>query len=182
MRKATSRVIIRPPTQADEAVFLLAVAQSRRLHGRWVAPPRSPLAYRHYLQKLTEECHRGFLVFQKETGELAGVINLSHIIRGWLQSAFISYYAFAGCDGRGLMKQGLRLGLRHAFLTLKLHRVEANIQPGNQSSIGLARSCGFEREGFSRRYLKIAGRWRDHERWAILREHFAAAAGLKLRP
>jgi hypothetical protein len=32
--------------------------------------------------------------------------------------------------------------------------------------------CGFVREGFSRRYLKVCGRWADHERWAILAEDF----------
>ena len=57
-----------------------------------------------------------------------------------------------------------------AFRTLKLHRVEANIEPGNEASIALVRHAGFTREGFSRRYLKHGGRWRDHERWALLRE------------
>lgn len=64
----------------------------------------------------------------------------------------------------------LQLVLRHAFDTLRLHRLEANIQPGNKASIALVRRAGFTREGFSRRYLKINGHWRDHERWAILRE------------
>ena len=64
--------------------------------------------------------------------------------------------------------------LRHAFDTLRLHRLEANIQPSNQASIALVRRAGFTREGFSRRYPKINGRWRDHERWAILREDWLA--------
>jgi RimJ/RimL family protein N-acetyltransferase len=65
-------------------------------------------------------------------------------------------------------RAGLRAVVRHAFRVLRLHRLEANIQPGNRGSIALAKACGFRKEGYSRRYLKIAGRGRDHERWAIV--------------
>ena len=68
------------------------------------------------------------------------------------------------------MREGLQLMLRYAFVRLRLHRVECNIQPSNRRSIALVRGGGFVREGFSRRYLKIGGRWRDHERWAMLVE------------
>jgi ribosomal-protein-alanine N-acetyltransferase len=61
----------------------------------------------------------------------------------------------------------MELVLRRAFSDLRLHRLEANIQPGNTRSIALVQRCRFEREGFSPRYLKVGGRWRDHERWAI---------------
>jgi [ribosomal protein S5]-alanine N-acetyltransferase len=66
------------------------------------------------------------------------------------------------------MREGLRAVIRHAFTTLKLHRLDANVQPGNVASLALVKSCGFAREGYSTRYLKIGGRWRDHERWAVL--------------
>jgi ribosomal-protein-alanine N-acetyltransferase len=70
------------------------------------------------------------------------------------------------------MSAGLALVLRQAFRQLGLHRVEANIQPDNARSIALVRRLGFRREGFSPRYLKLGGRWRDHERWALLREEW----------
>ena len=70
------------------------------------------------------------------------------------------------------MTEGMQLVLGHAFRAVNLHRLEANIQPENSASLSLVRKCGFVREGFSRRYLKIGRRWRDHERWAMLAEDF----------
>ena len=75
------------------------------------------------------------------------------------------------------MRDGLELALRLAFGSLGLHRLEANIQPGNASSVALVKGAGFRLEGYSRRYLKISGRWRDHERWAILAEDRPRRAG-----
>ena len=63
--------------------------------------------------------------------------------------------------------------ITHAFHKMKLHRLEANIQPGNSASTALVKALGFRREGFSPRYLKINGRWRDHERWTILSEEWS---------
>ena len=74
----------------------------------------------------------------------------------------------ARLEGQGYMGDAVRLVIRHAFDGLGLHRLEANIQPDNVASIRLVEHCGFHKEGLSRRYLKIGGRWRDHERWAIL--------------
>lgn len=114
----------------------------------------------------------GHFLVLRATGELVGVINLNEIVRGSFRGAYLGYYGFVPHIGRGLMREGLRLVLRRAFGELGLHRVEANIQPGNTASRRLVRRLGFRREGFSPRYLKIAGRWRDHERWALLAEEW----------
>src|SRR5512133_3841629 len=163
-----SLVRLTPLAPRDEADFLAAVSRSRKLHAPWVSPPATPEAFQSLAGRSRGPLHYGYAVRREPTGELAGFVNITNIVRGVFQSAYLGYYAFAGHEGQGLMRAGLRLVLREAFGELKLHRLEANIQPGNVASIALAKSCGFRQEGFSPRYLKIRGRWRDHERWAIL--------------
>jgi len=161
------RVRISPPTEADEAAFIAASRRSRALHGEWVQMPETPEAFAAYLARSRGDRRAFFLARLLEDGDIIGFLNLGEIIRGSLQGGFLGYGGVAGHEGKGLMSEAMQLVLREAFVTLKLHRIEANIQPGNAPSIALARRNGFELEGFSPRYLKINGRWRDHERWAI---------------
>jgi ribosomal-protein-alanine N-acetyltransferase len=175
--QAAPRVFIRPPESDDEAEFLALMRASVRLHSGLVAPPLSPEAFASFIERTRREDFEGLLVCRAEDAKIVGVFNLSQIFYGNFRSAYMGYSAGAPYAGRGYMSAAMRLVLRRAFGPLKLHRVEANIQPGNAASIALVRRAGFTREGFSRRYLKIAGRWRDHERWAILREDWKAAGG-----
>ena len=167
-----ARVRLERPSLAREREFLTAVRRSRRLLSPWVAPPDTARAYRAYVARLDRPTHEARFVVIRSSGELAGVVNVSEIVRGAFQSAYLGYYAFLPHAGHGYMREGLRLVLRWAFGALRLHRVEANIQPDNAASLALVRRLGFRLEGFSPRYLKIAGRWRDHERWARRREEW----------
>jgi RimJ/RimL family protein N-acetyltransferase len=74
------------------------------------------------------------------------------------------------------VKRGLQAVLTDVFRVHQLHRLEANIQPDNETSRHLARALGFRFEGFSPRYLKVAGRWRDHERWALTADEWGRRA------
>ena len=146
--------------------FLTAVARSRKLHRHWAHPPKTAEALGDYLKRMQGNVHIGYWICTEE-GELAGVINITEIVRGCFCSAYLGYYAFVPHAGRGYMRQGLSAVLAKAFGPHKLHRLEANIQPDNDASRHLLKRLGFRLEGFSPRYLKIAGRWRDHERWAM---------------
>jgi ribosomal-protein-alanine N-acetyltransferase len=161
-------VTVAPPRAADAEEYVAAVRASRKLHGGWLAPPDSADAFAAYLERAAREDHAGYLIRHVECGRLLGYANISNIVRGALQSGYMGYGAFSGHEGRGLMTAGLRLVLDDAFGRLALHRVEANIQPGNERSLAMARRLGFAKEGFSPRYLFIDGAWRDHERWALL--------------
>ena len=124
-----------------------------------------------YARKLIEDPTKaGFLVCERESGGIAGFININNIVEGGFRCGAIGYGAFAHAVGRGLMGEGLGLVLRYAFGPMGLHRLEANIQPRNAASIGLVRGAGFRLEGFSPDFLFIDGAWRDHERWAITGE------------
>jgi [ribosomal protein S5]-alanine N-acetyltransferase len=166
------RVCIRAGSMDDEAAFLAAVERSRTLHHPWVQAPGTPQAYRDYLSKHQDGRGAAFFVWLEQPHELAGVVNLSEIVYGCFRSAYLGYYAFVPHAGRGLMKEGLTKVVTHAFGVMKLHRLEANIQPANRPSKALVKKLGFRREGLSPRYLKINGRWCDHERWAILSENW----------
>ena len=161
---------LRAPHASDTAEFVRLARASRSLHRPWVYAPETAVQFASYLDRSRAVDERCFLVCDREDDSIAGVINLSQMARGYFQSAYLGYYAFAPAAGRGLMAEGLGLVLRHSFRHLKLHRLEANIQPDNVRSRRLVERAGFEYEGYSSRYLKIGGRWRDHERWAITRE------------
>jgi [ribosomal protein S5]-alanine N-acetyltransferase len=161
-------VTIAPPTVADCSEFLAAVERSRALHGDWVAPPATEAEFGAYLASLAGSDRRGFLVRKIDDQAAVGVVNLNNIVRGQFLSAYLGFYAFEPWARHGYMSASLRLVVGLAFSEIGLHRLEANIQPTNSASIALVRSCGFRREGFSPRYLRIAGDWRDHERWALL--------------
>lgn len=164
------QVLIRRGSLSDEPEFLAAVDRSRRLHHPWVQPPNTPAAYRDYLSKHQEPQGIAFFIWLEASRGLVGVVNVSEIVQGCFRSAYLGYYAFVPFAGRGLMKEGLAQVITHVFQVSKLHRLEANIQPANRTSKALVKKLGFRREGLSPRYLKINGRWRDHERWAILSE------------
>lgn len=166
------RIRLEDFSRRREAEFLRAVRASRALHRGFVAPPATSEAYREFLQVLKRDDQVAFLVVLKGAGELAGVVTIDDIVRGSYQFANLGYYAFVPHAGKGYMHEALRLAVRYCFRELKLHRIEASIQPANARSVALVKGLGFRQEGVTRHYLKLGGRWRDHERWALLADEW----------
>lgn len=158
---------LRLPVPADRQEYRDRLERSRGLHDPWLEPAEPDAWFDRLLSRNEGSSDRSYFVARVQDEAIAGVFNLSQIRYGPLCSAYLGYYALTPFAGRGHMREGIELLLGHAFGSLALHRVEANIQPGNAASIALARGAGFRREGFSPRYLRIRGTWRDHERWAI---------------
>jgi ribosomal-protein-alanine N-acetyltransferase len=170
-----ARVMLRAPRPADRGAWCRLVRESRSFFAGWVSTRGSGDTFRAYLARATGDAAACRLIWRRGDHVLLGAINLSEIVYGLFRSGYLGYYVGAPFAGQGYMTEALQLMLRLAFIRLALHRVEANIQPGNTASLALVRRAGFQREGYSPRYLKIAGRWRDHERWALLREDWQAS-------
>jgi ribosomal-protein-alanine N-acetyltransferase len=143
---------------------------SRAEHRRWSTPPLDLESWDRLITRTRRDDFDLQLVRLREGGAIVGYFTLGQIFRAHFKSAYLGYEGSKAYAGQGLMTEGLELMLRHAFRKQRLHRVEANIQPGNARSRALVERAGFRLEGFSPRYLKIGGRWRDHEHWALTLE------------
>ncbi|WP_327092733.1 GNAT family N-acetyltransferase [Nonomuraea sp. NBC_01738] len=164
--------MLRRIAASDFAELAQLYGRSAVLHAPWMpgAPLDTRAAFDRYLERFAGPAHVGFVICLAEGGGIVGRVNVNDIVRGSRQMATVGYAGFAGLTGCGYMSEGLGLVVRYAFGELGLHRLEANIQPGNAASLRLAERVGFRREGFSPRFQFIAGAWRDHERWAITAE------------
>ena len=170
-----TRVYLRHPRARDERAAVDAALRSQEHLHPWVFPPASTAEYRGHLQRGERLDCELFHIVTRDGDEIAGFINVNNIVHGNLQSAVLGYGAFLPHAGTGLMGEAMALVLHTAFTSMALHRVEANIQPGNARSRRLVERTGFRLEGYSPEYLRVDGAWRDHERWAITRRAWEAA-------
>jgi ribosomal-protein-alanine N-acetyltransferase len=168
----SKKVFLRPPTVEDFAEISALYKASRQFHRGLVQAPIKKKAFDKYIVQSELDASEYFLICRSQDDKIAGSINLSQIFRGNFKNAYLGYYLAEEFSRKGYMTEAVRLILRFAFRHLKLHRLEANVQPGNAASIAVLQKTGFTKEGFSQKYLKIGGRWRDHERWAIIAENY----------
>ena len=173
MTESKLRVSIKKPTTEDSPELLSLNFRSKQFHFPWVFLPLTEQECKNYINRCQNDDFEGLLICHLNTNRIVGVINFSQIFYKAFQNAYLSYYVDVDFAGQGLMSEGLRLAIDYAFYTLKLHRLEANIQPENTKSINLVKKLGFTKEGYSQRYLKINGEWRDHERWALTVENWS---------
>ena len=160
-------VVLRKAEINDLAEIKELYEQSVSLHNPWVYAPQD---YEAYLKQ-----ENRYFICSAENGKIVGTFNISGIVRGYFQSAYLGYEVFNPYQGKGYMSKGILLLLQEAFEELNLHRLEANIQPENVASTRLVSNAGFIKEGLSKNYLKVGGfEWRDHERWAIVNSSWSA--------
>ena len=170
MKVEKQKIDIRPIEPKDELEYLVNYKINKHLLKPWVHVPHNKFAFREYVNEMRTDENKAFVVFNKSNKKMIGIIELRDIYMYDFKNSYIIYFGFSPNLKKGLMKDAVKLVIKLAFKKLKLHRLEANIQPTNLASLALARSCGFNHEGYSPKFIKKNGQWKDHERWAILNE------------
>ncbi|MBN9064038.1 MAG: GNAT family N-acetyltransferase [Rhizobiales bacterium 65-9] len=178
-------LVLRAPKLADYAAWSRLRAESRDFLAPWepVWPQNdlSKTAFRMRVRRVTDDMRAdiayAFLVTRAETGEILGGLTLSQVRRRVAMTGTLGYWIGRPHARQGHMSRAVRLTLAFSFNTLGLRRIEAACLPHNAASIALLEKVGFQREGYAREYLQIAGRWQDHLLYAMLARDFASAQG-----
>ncbi len=163
-----SVIKIQRVTHADAAELIDANLANQGYHQPWVTSFIDQAGFDNWFARSLTGPNVGLVARDLASNKVVGVVNINEIVAGAFQSAYLGYYGMLSFARTGLMTEALRAAVSYAFNELGLHRLEANIQPGNTASIALVRRLGFRQEGFSVGYLRINGEWQDHERWALL--------------
>lgn len=170
------RVTLRIPSARDYHEWAALRADSRAFlepwEPRWAPDELERSAWRVRLARYQDDHSQGtalaYFIYENSSGKLVGGITLGNIRYGVAQTGHIGYWIGERYAGRGLMVDAVRLLVRHAFDTLRLHRIEAACIPDNTRSVRVLEKAGFRREGLLRSYLRINGEWHDHYIYALI--------------
>lgn len=179
LESAAGDVALRPLRRRDFAEWRRMRLRDQPLIQRWDASSpepwarrHSPAAWRASRAALTVAARQGSCLPFAITvdGDFAGQVTLGGISRGALCSGWVGYWVGSHLAGKGVATTAVALAVAHALGPVGLHRVEATIDPANVASLEVVRHLGLREEGLLRRYLDIAGAWRDHLLYAITAE------------
>ncbi len=170
------RVYLREPELGDFDGWAEVRQRSRayleKWEPTWADDEFSRFSFRQrvriYAQRARDDEGHAFFIFERQSHQLIGGVTLSHVRRGVSQSATLGYWIGENFAGKGLMKDALRALVAVANKRFSLHRLEAACLPHNERSRHLLLACGFEPEGFAKSYVKIAGKWEDHQLFGLV--------------
>lgn len=103
-----------------------------------------------------------FVALDFERNEIIGVINYTGLAKGAFQACFLGYSISKAFENKGYMTEILEVTNDYILEVLGFNRIMANYMPHNHASARVLEKLGFEKEGYAKRYLKIAGKWEDH--------------------
>lgn len=173
-RQGSAGVMIRLLDASDEDEFIELAQRSLVFHQRWIVAPKTADAFKRYFEHFDTTADACFVVCKEAGGSIVGFVSLNQVVREPYHCGKLGYGVFVPYVRCGYLRAGVEAVVQHAFADLSLHRLEADIQPHNIPSSNLIGGLGFQFEGISKGYIKINGRFVDHDRWAVTSEMWSA--------
>ena len=180
----TDRLVLKAPDSADATAVVDFYARNAAHFARWNPPLPEDHATTERVRQALAVCAEAFALGNslrwwlhpvRMPARVIGSVHCSTLVRGAFHSANLGYALDGGWQGHGLMDEALRAVIAEVFSPrVNLHRLQAGIQPDNQRSLAVVRRLGFSDIGLARRYLYIAGAWRDHLLYEHLNPEFIA--------
>jgi len=176
----TDRLLLTPPALSHFNAWADLREQSRQFletfEPLWPKDDLTKAAFKRRIKRYqrNERENNGiaYLIFKRASGTLVGGITVSRILRGVAQSCAIGYWIGEPFIKQGYMSEAVSGILPEIFIEQGFHRLEAACLPHNTASIRVLEKAGFQREGYAREYLKIAGKWQDHLLFAMLESDY----------
>jgi len=174
-RLAGERIALRAFAPGDVSELTALRVRNRDFLGPW-EPRRSDGFFTEAGQRAEIERDRhewaadrtyAFAIVERDGGAMRGRIALANVVRGAWENATLGYFVDQAVGSRGYATEAVSLALDFAFGPCRLHRVQAAVMPKNARSRRVLEKNGFRHEGFSPRYLRLDGDWRDHDLFAI---------------
>lgn len=132
----------------------------------WMSEEGQRAVIEHARREL--EADRSVPLLIEADGEVVGALTLSGVTRGALQSANLGYWVSEQATGRGIATAAVGQIIDVAFGPMRLHRLQAEVQVGNDASARVLARHGFTEYGLAPQYLELGGQWRDCRMFQLL--------------
>ncbi len=176
----TPRLILRPLTDADISA-LFAIFSHPEVMRYWSYPALTDITQAQaMLQRIQANYREGGAmrlgIERRSDGEMLGTCSLFSVHEA-SRRAEIGYALARAAWGAGYMHEALTALVTHAFTTLDLHRLEADIDPRNSASARTLERLGFQKEGHLRERWIVEGEISDTAWYGLLRREWEKGRG-----
>jgi [ribosomal protein S5]-alanine N-acetyltransferase len=172
----TRRLLLREITDDDSAAILLLRSNPQIM--RYLDRPtmRNLEEAKSYIEKnnsdYLQQIGISWIITVQESKELLGTVGFWRFDKA-NHRAEIGYMLLPQYWGKGMATEALAVVIPYAFNTLKLHSIEANVNPENEASKKLLIRTGFKQEAYFRENYFFDGRFLDSAIYCLLASDLA---------
>lgn len=171
LQLGSARLVLSPIRAADaQALFAIQSDPAGMRywnHAPWTDLKQAYVQILDDLAALDAGTQLKLAIREQADGPLLGIV-VVFAIDETSRRAEIGYHLAAHAQGKGYMHEALSRFVTYLFDTLRLHRLEAEIDPRNVPSAQVLERLGFQREGLLRERWRVAGEVSDSALYGLL--------------